>query len=374
MRNIEAVQSSIHPLPDENCVPENNLIEQHLSNFYYFTGLVTSMSSLRNCSAERSLHTRRVRQELLSKYNKMGKNSREERRTIFHEAHKRDNIASQFLQQKEIAVNMGDLGTQKSRIVEMTPQLNTSEESIKTAILIGGISNDLDPIGGLAQEIAYSGRRVVVIGYPESTMGNVSKEFAAEVEKRNDFSLHAKYFIEASKHITKINKIDSFELWSHSTGGPIAAIMLNNKKFRKSVENGIFLSPASVIEQSKENFYIGMMSEMIRVLKIIPELSKYSLVQPRRGQDSKEKKQVSSILLDAIQNKYDNWKDIKVNTGGKVIFWSGEKDAITHTANATKLGCGDNQYIIRDPDGTHVTALINPRKIISQIDNNLRDD
>lgn len=324
---------------------------------------------------ERSVLTRSLRKELHDTLVGTPKEEKEKRREIIGKAHELDRIGAEFLRQSEVTVDLGEYGEQKSRFTVLHAPEHKRELNLPPVVLIGGISNDLDPVAGLAQALAESGRDVIVIAYPESTLGSITPEFAEICAADPGFTAHAEYFRQAIESIKAHIDVDlsSFELWSHSTGGPITAQMLKDPSFQAQVKNAVMLSPAAAVDQSMLKFGTGVLKEIARDIK--PEkfalLTRYSLVMGRRESkdlQAKEKGAVFGSLLTAIRKRYPSWTSVSAQEGGKTVFYSGGKDTLTYTGQAPELGTGENQYRIDQEDGSHLTALVQPRTVISKVD------
>lgn len=361
---VEKIQ---HLIIEEEKVPENNILEQRFQKFFHFLGVVTSPSNIRGHNKERSLLNRRKRKEILREVFEArkteGHNSEAAKKRIA-EARVRDEISAQYLNQSEVVV-----GEDSARFVSLTPPESKENERSTPIVLIPGLSNDIDPVGMLAQELAFQGRKVIVIGYPESTMGSVSKVFLSQMGKTRGFEAHGQFFQKAVSSILGNNQ--EIELWAHSTGGPIAAEILNDGEFSKKVKNAVIISPMSSVDQSLGKMGLGLLREVLEGMRMFPNLAKYSLVAPGIDEDEdqvKLKGQVFSSLLKKIIKRSDKWKTMKVQEGGKIVFWSGGKDGLTKSSQADELFNENEQAItMTNPNGSHLTGLIKPEIVIPEI-------
>ena len=147
--------------------------------------------------------------------------------------------------------------------------------------------------------------------------------------------------------------------------------MLEDTEFQQSISNAVFLSPGSVVDQSAVSLLTGLIKEIAYDLKkdTFADLARYSIVPPGPKGEMKDRKDLTfSSLLTAIRRKYQGWDTTKLSSGGKVVFWSGDRDTVTKTNDATTLGSGDGQVLVRDEAGSHLTSLIQPEKVIEQVD------
>lgn len=361
----------------EKSVPEINLIEK-LDRLFYAAGKVTRPSRFGKSQEtpeglERSLLSRTARATLLAKLEAIPKNDREKRQEIIKEAKFRDEIARQYLNQGEVTVNLPGLGEQTARFVVIEPprSLVTKETKAKPAIfLIPGISNDIDSVGSLVQEIAFLGRKVIVVGFPESYMGKVSSEFVNAVQKSKNYQPHTTFFKTAATKLLGV--VDNIELWGFSTGAPITAEILADPEFQKRTTNTVLLSPASSVNQSKLQLNLGIIKEIVRLAKNFGRLPKYSLTWGRKTPDREEQKQLKQnfykSLLDKVRRESDFWRIMKVKDTGKIVIVSGKRDQMTRSSAAiSKFSKNPQAEIVDFPDGSHVTPLVESQKVLTEV-------
>lgn len=366
----------------ERCVPEYNLLEQKFNRFFYMIGRVTHPSiavrkkEMPEEGIERSLLTRAVRADLLRRLEAIPKSDKETRKQIFKEAHDRDEIAKRYLNQGEITINLSSLGEQKARYVVIEPpSQETSETKTQpTIFLIPAWSNDIDPVGSLVQELAFSGRRVITVGYPESSLGKITKEYADNASQSSNYEPQSSFFKEAVKHFA--SQYGQIELWGFSTGGPIAAEMLIDSGFQKLITNAVLLAPAGSVTQLALQLITGIGREVGLCLTKFGKLAKYSLASPvvrnrkipKDPEQEELKKRVSNNLLSKICRKEDVWPNLRVQEGGRIIIWSGGRDQITKSSRAKEDFEQNPQIsIISDPEGSHATPLLDPHYVIQQV-------
>src|SRR5215212_676022 len=112
----ESVRVSIGEPRQERCVPEYNALEK-LSSLLQRFGKVTRQSrialALNTSRIMRPLSLRTIRAQLLEKV--LQTDNRDERKKIFAEAHAKDEIAMQYLNQGEIRVHLPGVGEQMAK-------------------------------------------------------------------------------------------------------------------------------------------------------------------------------------------------------------------------------------------------------------------
>lgn len=161
--------------------------------------------------------------------------------------------------QEEVKVNLEGLGEQMARFVVLTPPegRKTPETDSKPPIfLIAGISNDLESMGMLPQEIAFQGRKVITIAYLESWHGNVTDAFRKSAEELQTFELHTSFFKEAIKKIREnsavkeqLGDFSQIELWGWSAGALMVTEILEDPSFQEMISNAVIIAPASCVDQ-----------------------------------------------------------------------------------------------------------------------------
>ncbi len=375
------MEADIKEAIQEKSVPELNELEQNLviSNKYFYEkiGAVTHPSVVRKDGDvfERSLLTRAIRAELVEKFYSIPKSDKKGRQEVIQEAKEREQIARAYLKQGDVLINLPELGMQKAKYVVIDPpeSRKTSEyESKPPILLIPGISNDIDPVGGLAQEIAFMGRRAIVVAYPESTLGEITAEFAEESSRSRTYEPHVSFYKEVIKKFKEKGSLEVGELWGLSAGGPIAAKILTEEEYQQLFSNAVLLTPGGTYTQKKHQLVSGILDEL-SALKEKPELAaKYSLVLRRKESDKrgqgKLKRKVMLSLINKVCQKADFWDKARVREGGKIIVFSAGKDNITKSAQAEdELKKNPQITVINDPTATHITPLVEPQRVLKKI-------
>lgn len=379
MGTAEVLETTITPPVQEQAVPEGNVVA-NLNRLLYIFRLITRKSLTRGSEvrSERPLSLRATRAQLFKQFKSTPKTSKEARESILAEAHARDEIVRQYLTQGEVKVNLPNLGEQSARYTIINPpkSMQTSEDSKPPIFLIPGISNDIDCVGSLAQEIPFMGRKVILVGMPESLLGKVTPEFAQAVSDSSSYRPHADFFKGAIDVL--VGKESLVELWGHSTGSAIIAEILNDPKSQERVTDAVLLNPASSANISASVLRLGILNELRNLVS--RNLPKYTLSSqgnlPETGEYKKLKGNIFNTMLKKVCTVNESWKDARVREGGKIIVYSGRKDQMTRSYEIFR---GDQDSldsvkkenpqieIIDDPNGYHSTPLIEPQKVIRAV-------
>src|SRR3989344_4500494 len=371
--SMNEAHGELHPPIQETEVPERNLLER-FDRLWYLVRAATHPSRIPGEPREinRSLLNRNVRADLLRRYYELPKTDPAGRKRIIAEAHIRDEIARRYLNQGEITVNLPDLGPQTSRLLILDPpeaQTTLETEKKPPIYLIPSISADIDPVGGLAQELAFMGRKVVVIGYPESSLGRTTAEFADKASRSPNYEPHVTFFKCALRQVAPEGEI---ELWADSTGGPIVSEILNDQAFQKRVSQAVLFSPASSVDQSRMELAAGLAYEIGGFSGMLGRLPAYSLVWGRKTPDLPHQDKIKSAIfnaqLDKVCRKAKSWQQMKVKEGGKIVIWAGKNDRLTRSYELEQEVSDNPQVVfLKEEQGLHVTPLIEPQRILRDI-------
>lgn len=355
-------------------VPENNSVESKGNKIFYALKKSTRPSKIarKDERSERSLDLRAHRAELYKKIVKT--EDPEKRQQILKEAHARDEIEAQYLSQGEVKVDLPGLGEQSARYTMIEPpEGRRLSEQRDPIFLIPGISNDLDSVGGLAKEIPYQGRSVIVVGMPDSQMGQVTSEFSDAVLQSSTLEPHANFFKAAINKLVGENA--PVELWGMSAGSMITAEILNDPKYQERVKQAVLLSPAGTSEQGIKRQNIGVATEALRVFKRPSKGAHYSLTMARHEDQtpkSEEDKAIAGSTFNAVREKtlkkFDPFKTMKVADGGQITVVSGTKDNMTRSRESDGDFRSHPQVeLISVQGGVHNTPIVEAGKIIPEV-------
>lgn len=332
------------------------------TDFFHGLRRVTAPSVKDN--QERSLATRSKRAEL---FKELAQSRTRNRQEIISEAKARDEIAKGYLNQAEITVNFEGLGPQTARYNILEPPMsrkNTQSEK-PPIFLIPGISNDLDSVAGLSQELAFSGRYVVTVAFPETAMGSVTQNFAEAVGAGKDYEVHTEFF---KKALDKLIPNGQIEIWGFSTGGPIAAELLNNPVYQQRTTNAVLIAPVSSVDQSQRSLYLGLGHESFGFASTI---QKYSFIAGRKEQkDTKEEHKAKADTFHALMGKIIRQKPhlfekAKVINGGRILIISQDSDDVTKTEKAKGMFLKNPDIVFTTiKNAYHSTAVTEPERVI----------
>lgn len=354
----------------EKTTPEQNK-SKSLDSLFYFIGSITRKSLAdKKTGIERSRQLRRTRAKLYKKF-KRAPAENQVSTDIFREAKLRDALEVQFLNQGEVTVDIPSLGPQTSRYTTVDlPESQKPKEAVDKPpiVFIPGISNDLVYGIGLVEELALSGRKVISIGYPESTLGKVTPEFAKACQASQTYEPHTTFFKEAISRL--VGKDTPIELWGHSTGSAIIGDLLKDPQFSQKVTTAVLLCPASSFEQSDLSLNIGTASELRDLIGNLPEYSRFDYTP--QGQ-SDLKKEVYNTMRKKVCTKLD-YTTSRVQEGGKIVVVSGAKDNIVKSRLARQDFERNPQItFINWPGAYHATPMIKPEATIDMVNTTLQN-
>ncbi|HLD64339.1 MAG TPA: hypothetical protein VI913_05590 [Candidatus Peribacteraceae bacterium] len=354
--------------------PEKNAIDSAaFERLFRLLGAVTRKSRARLDSEnkiERPLSFRYARARLYNLFRSTS--DRNERKKILEEAHDRDELLRQFLQQGEVNVYTPDIGSAAAQFTVLNPPKKNESQHGAPIVLIPGISNDLACVDFVAQELAQSGRKTIVIGHPESYVGKADAKFSDAVQRSATFEPHARFFTEAIQKLT----VDEpeIELWGISTGAPIIAeILAREPQLANRVQNAVLINPASSVAQSKRQLWTGLLKEMKENLRHPSNMAVQVLTHGKVGPKDQEqlamRKNIMAALLQRICEPSPYWKQARVRPGGSIVVVSGKSDDVTHCRDYfnDKIMPLNPQMKVAMFDGNHAGPCVRPAEVIKLI-------
>lgn len=347
-------------------------------NLFYIVSRATHKSKTTNGEEgskriERSLYSRIARADVL----KSLASHQVTKQEAVAEGKKFDEIDRQFADQKELIIDLSDLGQQSSFYADINlSQNNEAEESDKKPpiFVVPALSGDLYGVEPIVRELALSGRRVVSVAYPESFHGKTTEEFANAVDSSKTYYPHTEYF---KKAIGKLLQEGDIELWGYSTGGPIVAELLSDPKIQERTANAVIVAPASCVNQSKLSFNAGLLNELKERVKHPGGFSNVSMVYGRKIPGDTEmlerrKRIFKTLLYGKVCKQTQAWKDMRVKENGKITFVLGGKDKITKSYRKAKefLDLPNPQIeVIEYPQWSHLSPLIHAQELAQKVIN-----
>lgn len=368
-------ESRIEATKQEVRVPEGNFILNRFNTLLYRFGQSVTRKSLiptEGQAIERPISLRNRRAELFKAIKST--NDSAERRQILDEAHVRDEIARQYLDQGEVQINVEGTGIQTAKytVVE-PPNMSEGQDEKPPIFLIPGISNSLDGVASIIQELPFLGRKVVAFSYPESHRGTVTKEFAERVRTDQNFEAHSEFFKKAIQLFNPDgNPID---IWGLSTGAAIGAEILQDSEFAQHVKDVVFLSPAALVDQSKKQMAFGVAKDMLKIFSrfrsTLPRYA-YSIGEkdktPEQVEQRRLKLEVYNAIVEKVGKNLNLVQNAHVPEGGKITIVSGEKDDVTKSYKVHEEFKANPQVkLISLKKGTHSTPIFDATTLLPQI-------
>lgn len=397
------------------------------------TSLFTRETPFPGSETPRTGAVRRNRAKVLKKLQEMrlwAKNNPDIEHIIWEgrpEIHARnkayDIVANQFINdQKEITVDLGSLGEQMSRFVVLRPP--NTDNTKPPIFLIPGVSNDLEKAGSLPHELALQGRTVIVVSFPESWKGRVTREFVEATKKiaaSDDFDPYTAYF---KKVITQIQESADFrkeygnhetiELVGFSTGANLVADILRDKDYQEKVTNAVLYNPGACIDrdwayvseakpwpiakalaatafrnltgkgerhpQKKQPTDVlfpipgGVIKAALQDLLNLANLPFQSVSHPELIPVDKEQRKLQVEAYEELQKvvllRREWWKKPMKVRGGKIVVISAGKDNIAVTSavddeiQEAATVINPQMTLVKRPKDYHQTALSEPWKVV----------
>lgn len=351
-------------------MPEKNLLEDW-SWLFYAVGQVTHFSRIRtghtsDAGPIRPLELRAQRAELLDEFYSF--RSRQDRQKILDKAKLLDEIAQRYLRQSDVSVELPHLGMQRAKFLRIEPVGSVGGSPI---VLLPGISNDLEPMSGLIRELVSRGKTVICVGYPEASLGLVTREFVAATVTSSTFEPHVAFFGAVIKKI--LEQHPEIEIWGFSTGAPIAAEVLADHQIQRVTTRAVFLSPAAVVEQTPQSVLLGIASEMKYLLAKFSRLPRYPFVWGKKTSEpeslSQDKVCVFNALLSKVSHYQPVWAGARIQENGEMLLVSGGRDDLTKSRRAlTQLRQANPRIkIVEFLKATHITPLVEPQAFVERI-------
>lgn len=375
--DIPDSEAENHKLEEQLRYPEKNLVD-HFEYLFRIFGVVTRKNTPRpkfeRTGPERPLSVRRERARLYKLFRGTDKKKDAgKRKLIRNEARDKDDILRQFLKQGEVKVSSPELGEVSARYTEMDPPKERVTEKKPPIVLIPGLANDLECVDALAQELAFSGRKIIVIGHPDSWMGQVSPEFTQAVEHSPTLAPHARFFSEAIQKI--LPDAAELELWGFSTGGPAVMEMLaSDPHLSKKVTEAVLINPIGAVQQTSRQLWTGLVKEIKSWIS--PSFSSYVLTAGREKGETPEapgqrklKIRVRNALMKRIREPSVHWSEAKVREDGRIVVVAGQSDDVTQCRKTfnQKTPLPNAQMKVVEFPGNHAAPLAHARELIEQV-------
>lgn len=331
---------------------------------------------------------RKARRELVSQVKGA---SDEQKKDLVSKGHARDLLAEEFIsKQQEVKVEMNELGEQMARFIVLTPpeSLRTKEsDSLPPIFLISGISNDLESMGSLPQEIAFSGRKVVTIAYPESWHGDVTEEFGKAAEESSTFDPHTSFFKGAIDNIQNMPQVQEelgdfqdFELWGWSAGALMVSEILKDPKYQQKVANAVIAAPASSVDQSGIKLPFDqeipvpgpILKDQYHTFRHLENAANLSVAEKGSIEFTKDKRARMTRTYNALRKKVlkrvEWWNgDMQVRKGGKIIVISYKQDELAKTYKVLDEVRQNKNLTVIELQGGHHGLKLRPVEFLEAV-------
>lgn len=342
------------------------------------------------------------RAKLVDEKKQIAENNRERLATakaeldaIIREAQLRDEIAEQYIKgQQEITVQTqyGEVSAQSFHLTPPTETLTEETRHLPPVVLVGGWGADAAGVENMAIELAYQGREVFFVGYPDSYGGKMPLEFARATTQPGQEGLkpQAEFFIAAHtallmQEANKGREINTVEMWGHSAGCMLGAQMLNTKQWANRVDNAMFVGPAGIAEISQMSQITGYarnITRYLRNLRSLPsDLAKHSYVTGRKA-TANSKNPIRQRLHQKLQKlvwnegtlpharevQSDTYEHASIGSGNIFLMHGGE-DFATGSATQENQTNLSNPHIVTVivPSMNHADFIIDPAFVIEQV-------
>lgn len=362
--------------------PEKNLVESY-EYLFRWLGAVTRKNAE---VPERPLSVRRQRARLYKLFSaarvapavlvrKLDRTdpARLKRKAILEEAQDRDGLLDQFLSQGVVKSTCNGIGEVAASFATVHPPPNRAISGAPPIVLIPGISNDLVSVDGLVQEIAYSGRKVVVIGYPDSHMGMVTLTFVEDAERAKGFGAHVAFFRDAIRQVLPGEPL--VELWGFSTGGPIVAEMVaSDPEFAHTVSRAVLVDPAGVVKQSSLQLAIGLVRDFQTFLKDPRRLAgvgwvvgRHKSTPPEAAGQRELKKRVFQALFARVRQPSPCWYAMRVRGDIVVVSFKSSEVTKCYQVFDGRTPPPNPQMKVIVLKGFHTTPLVESAAVIERV-------
>lgn len=289
-------------------------------------GDIAKKSKLEEPNLKRPLSLKVERAELYKRFKKSS--NKEEKIEIVEEAREWDRIYVDYLtKQQEVRVDMGEMGEQMSEYVILEPKVKSDKPIL---VLVPGVSNDVN-LEELSIQYAKKGIQVMVIGYPESWKGSVTKEFGDEVGESDNFGPHTEFIKKAINQILGENAL--IDVLGVSAGSLIVANLVADKDVNKRINNATMIVPPGAITHKflELDWRLEAFLSIFAGTKKLGRLSAAPRVKIKTTQEHRDLMlHTFNALKRKLGQKYPWWeKEMYTGTGNKTLVIIGERDLIT---------------------------------------------
>lgn len=340
-------------------------------------GLVTKMTIFPGSKENRPLALRMRRAkfvndvfDLREDYGK-GEISEEEYQqkisALENELKNNDEIYFNFLNRvRPISVDMGKLGVQEANYVDLS--FSETDLTKPPIVFIPGISNDVNGSGEFALELALSSkRRVIMITYPESPQGKVSKQFPKAVFKSHNFGPHVEFFMGAINQV--LGNDSKFDFASVSAGGIFVTEISKKKEMTDRIGKINIIVPPGMtgIRPLEVKKRLEMNNSSMQEMEKDGSVGRLMVINPkildRSKEDIKNSGWAFKFLALKLTQEYKWWKGVDKKTRVIIAKSDGITDGID---NLDKLKSNLN-LSVELVDGGHEVPAVRPEAVIEKM-------
>lgn len=320
-------------------------------------------------SGKSTLGVREERKELLEKYKRMGqKERRAERKTTLERVARLREFDRQFLDDREVEIDLAELGKQKSHLVQIKLEgVWTPQEKRRNILIIPAFGGDKYGLISLMRELALQGHTVSCLDYPESWNGEPTEEFAKAVEevaadlnRVNMYGPHVRFY----KKGIEMMKPD--EVWGYSTSAGFLPKLIEESE----VKVGVAVAPTSMTDQTKSELIAGFGNEVIAGGNFWPDQGVVLGPRVKRSPEfMKKRTRIVAGLMTEVCRRLPEWSQLKLGEGRRLILVSGARDGATKSHRVIKeLGLENREgvRVLRKP-WTHVGMLTHSRELVDEV-------
>lgn len=334
---------------------------------FHAMGDITEESKIRGTKDTRPLSLRAERAELYKQIKET--KDLDQKKQLIEKAHDFDYVFDQFLNnRKDVSIGIDNLGEQSAQYVILEPP--KVKENKTPIVLMPGISNDLDGVGDFPLKLALSGRKVVMIAYPESWFGKVTKRFGDAVKKSDKFGPHTTFFREAINKI--VGQSEKVDLCGISTGAIITSELVKDKDFNKRVDSATMIIPPGIVKI--KSVTLGMVEEIIpTIIKEGKLITRISVFNPERIKITDENRKLMLHTYRALEKKvcqkYEWWKnDLTTGSGKKTRVINCNQDRVTKGYKGIEEVKLNKSLIVKEIEGGHTMPAVEADKVIEQME------
>lgn len=264
-----------------------------------------------------------------------------------------------------ITVDMGKLGIQKANYVDLS--FRGTDLTKPPIVFIPGISNDVNGTGEFALELALSTkRRVIMLTYPESPQGKVTKQFCKAVLKSSHFGAHVEFFKGAIQQV--VGNDSNFDICGLSAGSVIVSEISKDKDYAKRIGKINLIVPPGMTGLSPMDVRkrLKMNEEAFSKIEEDGSVGKLMVTNLKFLDRTKEDINVSEwtfrFLALKLMKKYNWWEEMKE---ARVIV--ARNDGVTYGIKNIDVLKNNPNLSLEIIDGGHEVPAVNPEKVIEKM-------